>query len=137
MTLTKEQIIKETAEFYNIGLLAITSKGKSTCVYLSPENGNMCAVGRCLLPEKLGEFSPAVLGDDLTAINSLFEDENEGRFYNQDLDNYLQEQYRGHSVTFWADVQALHDYVNYWTKDGLSNGGKVEVARLIAKWEGK
>ena len=106
--MTKQEIIKETAEFYNLGNRGKNGGDTHMCQYLSSE-GNMCAVGRCIIPEKLEDFVEVYNSLRVISIS--------------DLEFYLQPQYRGHSLAFWNDLQHFHDHPTNWTEEGLSEHG--------------
>lgn len=110
--LTKEEIIEETANFYNS-----TNRGynpnNQTCLYLTPDGKN-CAVGRCMIPESielLGSANPAVT-------------EIKWQFPNLTLDELLQPKYRGHTDDFWRKLQRFHDVSANWDENGLTEAGK-------------
>jgi len=106
--MTKQEIIEETVEYYKNNPFGYNSAG-SKCVYYG-SNEQMCAVGRCMI-------NPKLYGDkDLSAFTLLEENS----------DNILKEEYRGHSSDFWNHLQAFHDdcarkyfnlenYQNFWS----------------------
>lgn len=110
------EILNETVEYYKTNQRGLNFNvyGHSIgCLYYNEQTGGMCAVGRCLTnPESL--------------------DSNCFIRYINDLDQYLKEEYRGHSVHFWALIQALHDDGIFWEKNNLggsnlTNRGLSEV----------
>lgn len=140
--LTKVQIIKQTVRFYSKDPVGRRSVGGgSNCRYNSDE-GQHCAVGRCLL----GKYQRS--GTSLKGNISTFKD---FVFYNVDLkaeqyrelemnttshhDAVLQKKYRGHDMEFWGKLQALHDSPTYWTSTGLTTFGKQYVNKLISKYK--
>ena len=116
---TKRQIILETSKAY-------TTRNRSvvglSCAYKDPD-GNKCAVGRCLIPKSI-----------------LFKGEN--NFDSIETFGYqvaiqFKEEYRGHSLDFWQQLQRLHDRARYWGSDGINKLGKEYVAFLLKYWKGK
>ena len=109
--MTKVEIIKETAAYYNINNIAIDEEG--SCVYLTSDN-KMCAVGRCLesFPQQNSEYN---------AIDLL-------KDYGQSL---FKEEYKGHEAEFWESLQTFHDNINNFTKEGLSKLGEKHIKNLL------
>jgi len=113
---TKREIIIETSKAY-------TTKNRSVvgliCEYKNPD-GNKCAVGRCL--EDNSQFfhksnnSKSIL---------IFEDE---------LETELKEEYRGHCIEFWQQLQWLHDGSFYWSCAGITIKGEEYVQSLLDTW---
>ena len=119
--LTKQQIIEETVEFYQKNNRSV-SKGE--CLYY--HNGDMCAVGRCLINPKdfqdMNDESIRVIDKILT-----LDDKN--------LDDYFKEEYRGHQLRFWTDLQTLHDQGVYWNEHSLTEMGKDKYKSLLKQWK--
>jgi hypothetical protein len=119
MQLSKLDILDETVDFYSNNTRAVVTVGenkRTECRYVTPE-GNKCAVGRCLMDaEGVAELH------NTTSAAGL--DEKLG------LDKILKEEYRGHSVKFWADLQLLHDSSEYWAKGSLSFAGRREYENM-------
>lgn len=107
---TKLEILEETVAFYSedTSRRAIMD---GTCRYLT-DDGKRCAYGRCLIPEK---YTPKWENKSCYAIHN---DEN------------LQEEYRGHSISFWEHIQSLHDNLNYWNNEGLTKSGVYRVHEI-------
>lgn len=110
--MTKQEIIEETVKYYKNNPFGY-NPDTTSCVYLGSE-GQMCAVGRCMLqPEEFGE--EAISADMLAETQEQF-------------DSLLKEQYRGHEIVFWNNLQNFHDNCagksskleeyqsNYWLK---------------------
>lgn len=122
---TKAQIIKETASFYNTSNrgveVFINKRGfkETTCRYKT-DSGNMCAVGRCLLPDS--KFLNAI-----NSIMALFEDEAE-------MDSQFKPEYRGHSQFFWNSLQCFHDRDSNWNEDGLTSQGIEDLNGLLERY---
>jgi hypothetical protein len=130
---TAIEIIDETVAFYGDDpkgrrSLGLSSVGNVTCFYHG-EEGKKCAVGRCLTDsglEKAHEFekSPPPTGASVKEFDSKFE-----------LELNLIEVYRGHSIDFWKDLQALHDHDRMWGKFfGLTEDGHQYVEVLKQKY---
>lgn len=93
--LSKQQIIEETVEYYKNNPFGYDPKKfgcSGGCVYYGTE-GQMCAVGRCLIDAAF------VLNqsDSVTKLLNTF---------GEDI---LQEKYRGHDADFWQNLQFFHD----------------------------
>lgn len=118
---TKIEIIKETASHY-------TSKNRgydtdeSSCEYITPE-GYRCAVGRCIKKEHILTFQ---LDNQGVGIDG-------GNF--DQLNKVLQDEYKGHSYTFWQDLQQLHDQCSNWNDEGLTDQGRVYYNELLEKYK--
>lgn len=132
--MTKEEIIKETIEWYSVP--GRRSKESSfvtdapACKYLS-ENGNMCAVGRVLIPESLQKVKELQNTADLHTMAENFGDEIQvDHFYTYSIDKLLKEEYRGHEIEFWSSLQNLHDCDHHWTDKGLSFTGEGYVNNM-------
>lgn len=119
LKLTKQQIIKETAEFYNLN-----NRGYEPgwgCSYLSSD-GRMCAVGRCLVNP--AEPDNKKIGDE--GVTSLIRKLG---------DNIFKPQYRGHDRSFWSDLQEFHDNETNWNDEGLSVEGDRAYAKLMENYK--
>jgi hypothetical protein len=127
--MTKLEIIKETVEYYKNNNRGISNNGN--CVYLS-QNGDMCAVGRCLEnPEDIG-IKPKDIETKTIDADFLIADYGDGIF---------KKQYQGHDPRFWQKLQNFHDtnrfWVSYKTKKGnkLTDDGKNHLKFLLKKYE--
>lgn len=128
-TLTMVEIIDETVKFFGDDPTRRskrdTKKGLApyTCSY-SGDNGNHCAVGRCLTQEALDKHPDRFSEADVRSVWSCI----------KALDRDLQPQYRGHSLTFWEKLQHLHDYDWFWDSDGISEAGRCESLSMQSKF---
>ena len=113
--MTKVEIINIVASHYNLSNRATNHRGQ--CQYITSD-GKMCAVGMCIEDDKIQHLKGAIM--DVIGLNDEW-----------GLQVILKEEYRGHSVDFWTELQALHDIEGHWTDEGLSKEGKKEVAFLI------
>jgi hypothetical protein len=118
--MTAIEIIDETIEFYSKNQRAIVGYG--ACVYNGPD-GTHCAFGRCMLPN-LQSLGDKLQGNGATLKSLLLR--NEVKL----LDDLLQPQYRGHSFSFWTNLQVIHDSSDYWCEKGLTTNGVFMVDRL-------
>ncbi len=119
---TKFEIIEETANFYNSYNRGYQDK---YCAYYSFNTGRQCAVGRCLGDSK--SFQEQYGGDD--TIDSIIRDND------LNLDDYLKEEYRGHDIKFWFDLQLFHDTEGNWDVYGLSERGIQNKKNLIINYK--
>jgi len=128
--MTKEEIIRETVEYYKDASKRGYDEVEEACKYLT-EGGNMCAVGRCLIPGSLMEvkrpFIPLKVVEMAGCQASVLNIEN--------LEEILKPEYRGHSIKFWIRLQNLHDSYEFYT-DGTMNGRGLEYAKYLwREWE--
>jgi len=128
--MTKEEIIRETVEYYKDASKRGYDEVEEACMYLT-EGGNMCAVGRCLIPGSLMEvkrpFIPLKVVEMAGCQASVLNIEN--------LEEILKPEYRGHSIKFWIRLQNLHDSYEFYT-DGTMNGRGLEYAKYLwREWE--
>lgn len=122
--MNKVEIIQMVASHYNLGNRAF--KQGNGCQYRTSD-GRMCAVGMCMNDKAIGKYD--------NYVGSI--SEMTGRIISEgkSLDSIFKEEYRGHNVNFWDDLQCLHDGDYYWTDKGLSHIGKEEVEVLIRKYK--
>ena len=128
--MTKEEIIRETVEYYKDASKRGYDEVEGVCMYLT-EGGNMCAVGRCLIPGSLMEvkrpFIPLKVVEMEACQASVMNIEN--------LEEILKPEYRGHSIKFWIRLQNLHDSYEFYT-DGTMNEKGLEYAKYLwREWE--
>lgn len=107
------KLIDETAESYTLSTRA--TNDTDGCEYLNLE-GEMCDVGRCLIDP--GSANKKAFVSGLV-----------------DLDSLLKEEYRGHCIEFWEDLQSLHDRTAHWDENGLSQTGRDFVEELHERWD--
>jgi len=102
-----EKLIDETVAYYSEDVNRRAVDSDCNCHYLD-DRGMMCAVGRCLIdPSKEHSNTPA---SDIVKLTFK-----------------LKPQYRGFTSKLWLELQLLHDLDVCWTKDGLSDMGKMRV----------
>jgi len=132
--MTKAEIIDETVEYYKNHPRAKIDDIK--CTY-KREDGAKCAVGRCVDPEKFEEFhnhlyeigKSIYAGDPKFNYDSVLWKISIGT--NIDLDQFLQNKYKGHDKKFWSELQMLHDFGSNWKENGeLTPKGERIVERL-------
>lgn len=121
MPKTKIEIIKETFEFYSNDISKRAANEAGACWYLHPLNGNKCAVGRCM--NEKARFDASEYISSYVVSNAL-----------NSLDDHLKEDYHGHSLEFWKDLQSLHDNNGNWDKREASKGGKAYYSSLLEKY---
>lgn len=151
MLKTKREIIKETYDYYSTDPsrrgARKTDSGFESCSYFQNER-QMCAVGRCFLPQYQNEeFSKSLEGDveevveyfinkdyDFFDFESYREKVNMSEIY-EEFDALLKPEYRGHEIQFWQDLQGLHDFGQNWSASGISEIGKKEYYFLLEKYQ--
>jgi len=125
--MNKESIIEETANYYNSENRSLNSGGTG-CSYLG-SNGTWCGFSRCCKNDAKTIESLEAMDDVVGTLNCYELDKNEISY-----EELLQDQYKGHELEFWRDVQFLHDGKENWNKSGLSEKGQKFKDRLIGKW---
>lgn len=119
--LTKQEILEETIKFYseNPNLRGVVDGG---CAY-NGGSGKHCAIGRCLMVKhkKLG----INFRGNGQSVHSLIRINNVSS-----VDEMLSPKYRGHGLTFWENLQKLHDEVSHWDDNGITEKGKVFAEHL-------
>lgn len=129
--MTKAQIIKETVDFYAVdpdarrSVLRDSQGYLESCLYNGPNNTH-CGLGRCLTLKAL-----ELIGENKT-LNKASTDGLVRNLQVNELDDLIQEQYKGHSIGFWTHIQQLHDGDRYWDKTGLSERGISNVTHLCS-----
>lgn len=113
MSKTRKEIIDETAAEYTLVSRAVAGNNES-CMYITPD-GRKCAVGRCMI-------APSDVWT--CTVHGI-----------PNLDGHLLEEYRGHPIEFWEQLQALHDGEKNWDAEGLSVHGQTYVETLHKKWD--
>lgn len=96
-------------------------EGRPICVYYKADTRNKCAVGMCLTTKALSYIGREHFEGDVRDLDD---------FLSNNLDFYMKPEYKGHSLTFWDDLQTLHDSPRCWTNTGLSDGGQEQLALL-------
>jgi len=134
---TAKQIIDETVDYILTKGRGIKADGN--CVYVDPETKLHCAVGRCI---------------DYSLLSDSYRGNQNGEEYINSFGNatdiltansgkgFLKEEYKGHSVQFWLDLQEFHDRNSFWEGDsidpkyptGLSAQGRSKLKRLKKEW---
>jgi hypothetical protein len=131
---SKQEIIKELFDDY---FCLDTSKRafdteKGMCTYFDSYTGNRCAFGMCMLPSDEGcEYPFLSHGAGVYSLKRLL------TYHDMSLDDVLKEEYHGHGVWFWNDVQNFHDQNSWWTPEGLSDDGKKELEALKTRYSGE
>jgi hypothetical protein len=125
--MTQEQIVRETVAFYTSKNRAVVETVRpdngctsTQCLYLT-EEGKMCAVGRCMTKKGLGRV---LLSYHKASVHDL-DDAFDG------IDRLLKKKYHGQNISFWANLQRLHDNKNWWDENGITEKGKEEVRYLF------
>jgi hypothetical protein len=132
------EIVEETRQYYteDPSRRGIGNGGDfERCLYIAPETGNKCAVGRCMRPEVLERIAGASKLDDLVSRKEHADYcgadasciakryVNHTEYAQQDyvpLDTVLREEYRGHPMDFWLALQMWHDSAMVWGPGGLN-----------------
>lgn len=108
---TKLEIIEETVQYYLNNKRSTSVNG---CLYIS-KDGAKCAVGRCLKDELLENYRfkkskcfnlNECSIDDLVIITRV-----------NSINILLKEEYCGHDLEFWRELQIFHDKESNWVKN--------------------
>lgn len=127
---SKLEIINETAahfNFYNLG----RNKAGGCCYETQEENPDerkRCAVGRCMTSDALVEYGN--FEDFIGSLANRVHSDHSEKTY-QDI---LQEEYQGHDLEFWSQLQRFHDNTSNWNKNGITYTGQSNKAELIKNW---
>jgi hypothetical protein len=124
--LTKLEIIEETIKHYSKRKRA---QHDDTCMYYY--RGAMCAVGRCMINPR--EAERVYGGGTIDMLLSRLVRTNP----DITVDDLLLEQYRGHEIEFWEQLQSLHDLSEYWDNKKLSEDGLKYVEYLKNEYVGE
>jgi hypothetical protein len=123
--MTSEEIILETLLYYYQNpekRRALIGEDKE-CVYEN-DTGEMCAVGRCMIPQVRKKYinMPQVGVEELIIKNGV-----------PHIDNLLLDQYKGYSLEFWSDLQALHDDQCFWSHSNADLLRKKHIESIIIR----
>lgn len=115
MVKTKNEIVKETREYYENNPRGI---GKYACYYYKEVNGVelMCAVGRCIKDVKTFVLDPINTGAYASEL---------------DLESILKDEYKGHPKLFWINLQQFHDFPLNWDGNKLTELGERKFKELL------
>lgn len=119
MTLKEKRLafLNDTVAFYNSNNRSVKH---GHCLYHNPDDGNSCAIGMRIEDKRLcAKF------DSLT--DSGVSEEFVFNLLPSDLKLLGQE--------FLYNIQKLHDCSSNWEDEGLSEYGKVEVIKIISRFE--
>lgn len=122
------EVLVDTINHYKYTNRAVTSDptGIVKCTYLNPVTGYKCAIGRLLNNDECNWLVTHSVG----MIDDIFEfppyDDYEYTSIMQKLAKYSNE--------FLRWLQRLHDNEHYWSKNGLSEIGKLEVEYFKSKY---
>jgi hypothetical protein len=108
-------LIKETVNYYKDVTRRSLSPLGNSCYYVS-DDGNKCAVGRCL---------------DLRKFNKNLEGNSIQDIYDEVV---FKEKYQGYPLDLWLDLQELHDNNSHWDSKGLTDSGESVVKILIERY---
>jgi hypothetical protein len=123
--MTPEDILLETLLYYyknpakRRALIGIDKE----CVYEN-EAGEMCAVGRCMIPQIRKKYInvPQIGVEELIIKNGV-----------SHIDDLLLDQYKGYSSEFWSDLQSLHDDQCFWSHSNSDLLRRKHIEHIIKK----
>lgn len=125
--MTQEQIVREAVAFYTSKNRAVVEKKvdgsycvSTQCLYLT-EEGKMCAVGRCMTKKGLERVLVSYAKASAHDLDDAFDG----------IDKLLKKKYHGQNISFWANLQRLHDNKHWWYENGITDNGKEEVRYLF------
>ena len=123
--MTTKEIVMQVADTYTLNNRSIEIFcGGEECRYLT-KDGRMCAVGMCMNEPALEEF-----GTVISTVRNLHKMVKNQR-NEQGLDYLLKEEYKGHPLEFWSQLQHLHDNWEYWDEYGLNERGMKKAKQII------
>ena len=121
--MTIPELIEDMVSYYKTHPRGMNANG-SECVYIDNESGNMCAVGRCLDWGKLNsqDYLPSFVfvNDQPPVSRSTVE---------QEFEDVLLPEYRGHQGWVWLFLQDLHDTAGFWEPND-AGGNDLSVSGL-------
>lgn len=124
---TRKEIIDETVDYYTKDVsrraLQADKNGEMLCKYMT-HDGKKCAVGRCMVnpSEKMTGTADRYKRDDS---------------YAPTVEDELRDEYKGHPIAFWVELQQLHDRPSYWDSQSLTALGVRVVDAIHEKWDEK
>jgi hypothetical protein len=125
---TELEVLVDTINYYKYTNRAVTGEptGIVKCTYLNPVTGYKCAIGRLLTNDEC----KWLLKHGIGMIDDFFEsppcDDPEYISIMQKLSKY------SNKFLYW--LQRLHDNEEYWSENGLSDTGKLEVEYFKSKY---
>jgi len=122
---TKLEIINMVANHYNKKNRAKTDYG---CRYIT-DDGRMCAVGICMTDGALEDFKHH-FGGVQSIAKSITKSGMEGS-----IDVLLKDEYKGHDLWFWSELQYFHDDNNAWDENGMTKHGLSKYERLKNRYQ--
>jgi hypothetical protein len=96
---------------------------ENECVYEN-ETGQMCAIGRCMIPETRKKY----LNLKQIGLEELLIKEGGS------IDTILLDAYKGHPMGFWSDLQALHDDQIFWVYTNADFLRKQYIQSMVERW---
>lgn len=134
---TKLEIIEETAAFYGQDpsrrSVAFSSESGEAigCLYVS-NNGNKCAFSRCCTDEgvKILSLSNTASIRGICAIKSSSELVDLVK-----MNSFLKEEYKGHDIKFWMNIQRIHDDPSNFDINCLSPKGMRFIEELKEQYK--
>ena len=132
---TKLEIIDETVAYYSTHKRATDGRG---CFYLYIGDEDVgaietqCAVGRCFTDKTKHSIRQALkLTNNMQSFTHIDGfNIKDSRSNENNPEPFLKEEYKGHGVKFWRDLQKLHDNGNFWHNNGLTERGQNIVDRM-------
>lgn len=110
------EILEETLHHYKWNDRGIRMGGY--CVY-ETDDGSNCAVGRCISKDTLKKKHDCTLQDLTGSAGNLHVYMGSG----VDLEDILKDEYKGHHLNFWRDLQKLHDEDDFWSGRSITESG--------------
>lgn len=130
--MTKEEILDETIAFYSEDPKRRAMIPVGRCAY-NTEDGRHCAVGRCLKPSLLEQGTK--LDGNHDSVYRFVQKQNSIPIGETviGIDNILDDKYKGHTLTFWSELQHIHDNNRHWSDSGLTEIGLERVNNFKEK----
>tara|TARA_Y100000114_G_scaffold86509_1_gene80033 strand:- start:454 stop:846 length:393 start_codon:yes stop_codon:yes gene_type:complete len=126
--MTIKEIVMQVANTYTLNNRSTENHWfGDECEYRMGD-GRMCAVGMCMNEPSLEEFGNS--DGDVYELHKIVKNQRN----EQGLDYLLKEEYKGHPLEFWAELQRLHDNWHYWDEYGLNESGKRQANLIIDEY---
>ena len=127
--MTIKEIVMQVADTYTLNTRSTEIISDTDECRYQTKDGNMCAVGMCMSEPSLHEFG-SFIGSVRELHYTTMNQRNE-----QGLDYLLKEEYKGHPIEFWSELQGLHDIEDLWDENGLNHSGKIQASKIINEFK--
>jgi len=120
MRKTVTEIVELIVSSYNSNTRSMDSEKPTRCMY-NASSGRHCAF--------------AIMVKDTTIFTSTLEGLGARQILNRLGTGILKDEFNGHNIEFYQDVQHLHDNYRYWDDEGITKSGREYADRIITTYE--